>query len=280
MFQTMAASSKKTVSNDWSSGVGCLPGRKAVGPILLMAVTPAFSIVYSYVCSSHHQGNFLSFFWTILQDDRSWFQILYSIWPDPFDRETLTVLGCFMAFQVLLMKLAPGKEFVATMTPTGHRPVYKANGMVSYIVTLVTLIALDFFGIYNIARVYDKFGNILSSMNVFALVFCALLTVKGYVAPSSTDHGSNGDIVYDFYWGMELYPRILSIDVKQFTNCRFGMMAWPVSLVCFCYKNMELNGGTLQYGIAVSTLLQLVYTSKFFHWEMGYMCRYVVVLFG
>jgi hypothetical protein len=40
------------------------------------------------------------------------------------------------------------------------------------------------------------------------------LTLQGYAAPSSTDHGTSGNVVIDYYWGMELYPRIFGVDVK------------------------------------------------------------------
>lgn len=36
----------------------------------------------------------------------------------------------------------PGKAFYANPTATGHVPVYKANGMFAYVVTLITLCAL------------------------------------------------------------------------------------------------------------------------------------------
>ena len=36
----------------------------------------------------------------------------------------------------------PGKRFHANPTATGHVPVYKANGTLSYVVTLATLCAL------------------------------------------------------------------------------------------------------------------------------------------
>jgi 7-dehydrocholesterol reductase len=81
---------------------------------------------------------------------------------------------------------------------------------------------------------------------------------------------------------MELYPRILGWDVKVFTNCRSGMMFWAVAIVSFCYKNLQLhndassdNTGTfagVQYGMLASVAIQLVYITKFFYWEMGYMC--------
>ncbi|OMO65494.1 Ergosterol biosynthesis ERG4/ERG24 [Corchorus olitorius] len=69
----------------------------------------------------------------------------------------------------------------------------------------------------------------------------AYFVTLGHVAPSSTDSGSSGNIIIDFYWGMELYPRIgKNFDIKVFTNCRFGMMSWAVLAVTYCIKQVDL----------------------------------------
>lgn len=256
-------------TGDWSAGTGMLPGRDALGPIFLMLVTPPFSIVFFHVCQNLN-GDFLQFASECVAEGL--LAKLQAIWPSPWDVDVWKMIFSFMAFELFLMKAVPGKRFEATLTPKGNRPVYKANGMACYVITLGTLLVLERTGLFRPAVVYEKFGNILSSMNVFAWCFCTMLLVKGHVAPSSTDSGTNGSWIQDFYWGMELYPRILDWDLKMFTNCRSGMMFWAVGIVCFAYKNMELHDGQLQYGMAVSVALQLVYIFKFFHWEMGYMC--------
>ncbi|KAF2309209.1 hypothetical protein GH714_001181 [Hevea brasiliensis] len=93
---------------------------------------------------------------------------------------------------------------------------------------------------------------------------------KGHVAPSSTDSGSCGNIIMDFYWGMELYPRIgKNFDIKVFTNCRFGMMAWAVLALTYCIKQYDQNGKVAD-SMFVNTILMLVYVTKFFWWEAGY----------
>jgi 7-dehydrocholesterol reductase len=254
---------------DWSGGIGVLPGRDAVGPILLMTTTPCFSIVFFHVCSQM-KGDFVQFAHECR--DAGFFHKVQSVWPDPWDATVWRLIVTFMAFELLLLKALPGKRFEATLTPNGNRPVYKANGMAAYLTTLATLLLLNYTEIYRMAGIYDDFGKILSSMNVFAWAFCLMLLGKGYLAPSSTDSGTTGSLIQDFYWGMELYPRIAGWDVKMFTNCRVGMMFWAVAIVAFCAKNMELHDGQLQIGMAVSVCLQLIYISKFYHWEMGYMC--------
>jgi 7-dehydrocholesterol reductase len=177
-----------------------------------------------------------------------------------------------MAFELFLMKAVPGKTFKATPTPSGHVPVYKANGVQCYVVTIVTLFALAYFGIFNPSDVYDNFGKLLSSMNIFAIGLCTFLTFKGLYFPSTKDSGTNGNIIIDFFWGTELYPRILGWDVKQFTNCRFGMMFWQVGILCYAFKQYELLGGAISSSMIVSVVVQTVYIAKFFWWETGYFC--------
>lgn len=176
-----------------------------------------------------------------------------------------------MGFELALMRLVPGKIFKANPTPSGHVPVYIANGFQCYLITIIAVFALAYSGAFNPAEVYDYMGEILSSMNVFALVFCSFLTFKGLYFPSTKDSGTNGNLIVDFFWGTELYPRILGFDVKQFTNCRFGMMFWQVGILCYAIKQYQ-NEGFVSSSMAVSVIVQTVYIAKFFLWETGYFC--------
>ena len=47
------------------------------------------------------------------------------------------------------------------------------------------------------------------------------------------------------------------------------MTLWPLLLLCYAVKQHQLNG--LSDSMVVSVGLQLIYISKFFIWEMGYM---------
>ena len=134
------------------------------------------------------------------------------------------------------MRVVPGKEFRATVTPMGNIPIYKANGVQCYVLSIVLLFVGAELNLYQPGDIYDLMGHCLSSMNVFALIFCVGLTLKGYYFPSSSDSGSTGNSVIDFYWGTELYPRIFGWDLKQFTNCRFGMMFWALGIIAFAHK--------------------------------------------
>jgi 7-dehydrocholesterol reductase len=168
------------------------------------------------------------------------------------------------------MRLLPGKRFEGPVTPGGNVPVYKANGVAAFAVTLALFLGAAYpLHLFSLTLVYDNFGALLGALNVFSLVFCLMLYLKGRFAPSSSDHGLSNNPVFDYYWGTELYPRILGWDVKMFTNCRFGMMSWPLILLSFAAKQRELYG--LSDSMLVAVAIQLVYVGKFFWWETGYL---------
>jgi len=57
----------------------------------------------------------------------------------------------------------------------------------------------------------------------------------------------------------------------MFTNCRFGMMYWALGILCYAQKQYE-NDGYLTPAMFVCVALQLIYITKFFWWETGYLC--------
>lgn len=71
-------------------------------------------------------------------------------------------------------------------------------------------------------------------------------TFKLHVHPSA----------YQVRAGTELYPRIGShFDIKTWTNCRMGMMAWTFIAICCAFKQRQLTG-SIANSMLVSVLLQ------------------------
>ena len=175
----------------------------------------------------------------------------------------------FSIFQLALMRILPGKITLGPVTPAGNVPRYKANGLLSFVVTVVCFFLAAYAKIFDPAEIYEHYLEIIGALNLVSLIFCLCLYFKGRFKPSSNDSGVSGNFLFDYFWGSELYPRIWGWDIKQFTNCRFGMMSWPLLILCFAAKQYEMQG--LSNSMIVSVTLQLIYVAKFFHWEMGYM---------
>jgi 7-dehydrocholesterol reductase len=180
------------------------------------------------------------------------------------------LIAAFAVFELSLMKLVPGKRFLGPITPKGNIPVYKANGFATYVMTLLTFCFASFaFNLFPATIIYDHLGAIFGALNIASLMVCALLYIKGRFAPSSTDSGTTGNVLFDYYWGTELYPTVLGWNIKQFINCRFGMMSWGIILISYAAKQQELYG--LSNSMLISVGLQLLYITKFFLWETGYL---------
>lgn len=243
--------------------------KNTLGPLFLILACPPTVILFWYANTSLG-GSLQNLFQEFI--DQGFFATLYKVWSPIFfgSKKAWSILAIFAASQLLFMKILPGKTFVGPITPKGNRPIYKANGPFAYVLTLALFILGAYpLQLFSPTIIYDNFGPILGALNIFSLFFCLFLWIKGIAFPSCTDAGSTGRPLFDYYWGTELYPRILNWDIKQFTNCRFGMMSWALVILSFAAKQQELYG--LSDSMMVAVALQLIYITKFFFWETGYL---------
>lgn len=244
------------------------PTKRTLGPLFLILACPISAILMWYTLTQLH-GSISALGSLFLQ--KGFFSTCYMIWAPIFwgSSTAWKIIFSFMAFQMILMKALPGKKITGPITPKGNIPVYKDNGVLSFIVTVSTFIFLSYLGFYPLTILYDHLGEILGALNIFSLCFCLFLYFKGRFFPSSSDSGHSGNFIFDYYWGTELYPRVLGWDIKQFTNCRVGMMSWPILLISYAAKQNQLYG--LSDGMVVALFLQFLYVGKFFVWEGGYL---------
>ncbi len=240
-----------------------------LGVLLIILLTPPVAILLWYT-DTYLQGSLrelVHFF-----SERGFFTGMYAIWAPVFwgSKTAWIILGLFAAIEILLMKLLPGKVVEGPVTPRGYIPRYRNNGFTAFLVSLFLFWLLGFrLGLFRPAMIYDRFGEILGALNIFAWSFTLLLYVKGLCCPTTPDSGSTGSFLFDYYWGTDLYPHILGINVKHFANCRFGMMSWPLLLLAFVDKQHELYGAVSD-SMIVSVTLQLIYVGIFFFYESGY----------
>ena len=243
--------------------------RNIFGPLFLMSVTPVFAFLVWFI-NINCQGSVENFY--RLCSLHSFSGLIQKTWLPIFfgTPAAWCILLTFAAFQILLLKIVPGKEFFGPITPKGNIPKYKENGFSCFFITIVTfLICSCVLKIFSPTILYDHFAEMISALNLFSFLFCTFLYFKGRFFPSSSDCGLSGNPILDFYWGTELYPRIGFLDLKQFTNCRFGMMIWPVLLLSYAFKQKEIYG--LSDSMVIAVALQFIYIGKFFMWEKGYL---------
>ncbi|ARM32058.1 7-dehydrocholesterol reductase [Legionella longbeachae] len=243
--------------------------RNTLGPLFLILVCPVFVMLMWYT-NTQLEGSLLALWNLMLQNGFS--QSIYSIWQPYFWGSTIAwkIIVVFIVFELALMRLLPGKIFHGPISPKGNVPVYKDNGLFAFIVTMGTFCVSSFgFNLFSASILYDNLGALLGALNIFSLIFCAFLYLKGRFFPSSTDSGITRNFLFDYYWGTELYPQVFGWHIKKFITCRFGMMSWGLFLISYCAKQAELGG--VSNSMLISVFLQFVYLSKFYMWEKGYL---------
>jgi 7-dehydrocholesterol reductase len=101
--------------------------------------------------------------------------------------------------------------------------------------------------------IFSNMPELLGTLNVVALIFCTLLLLKGKMIPEHPeDRHPTRPLLYEFYTGLELHPRILGMDVKQLTNCRIGLMAWQLFILAFYIAGVQ------RHGFSAATLVNLL----------------------
>lgn len=243
--------------------------RRMLGPLFLMLVCPPFVMLMWYTNTTLN-GSATQLLQLITT--KGLFTTLSLAWLPHFFGSTTAwlMIASFALFELVLMKAVPGKPFAGPITPNGNIPRYKANGFAAYLITMLTFCVCTFgLNLFPATLIYDELGAIFGALNIASLIVCALLYLKGRMAPSSSDAGISGSLLFDYYWGTELYPVVLGWNVKHFINCRFGMMSWGLFLISYAAKQQTLYG--LSNSMLISVGLQLLYISKFFIWETGYL---------
>lgn len=243
---------------------------RLLAPLSLILLCPPFAMFLWYT-NVHLDGSYTELVSWI--SEIGLFEAVSTVWFPVFfgSVKAWKIIGVFALIQLVLMRILPGKKYHGPLTPMVNTPEYTDNGLLAYVISLAAFFDLSYgAGLFNAGIVYDHFGEILGALNISALLFCLFLYFKGRFWPSSSDNGTSGNPVFDYYWGTELYPRILGWDVKMFTNCRFGMIGWSLAVLSFAAAQHERDG-FLAPAIAVSAGLQAIYLFKFFLWEAGYM---------
>ncbi len=243
---------------------------KSLFSLFLMLATPTSAMLIWYTLY-HLDGSVLALvsaftdLGPIVVFERAW---LDHFWGSP---TAWTILGIYIPLQILMMKLLPGKPYQGPITPMGNVPNYKDNGLLSFGISIgLFFFASEGMGWFPAGILYEHWGELLAALNLFALLFCLGLYFKGRFAPSSTDASTSGNVIFDYYWGTELYPRIWGIDLKMLTNCRIGMTGWALAAISFAFAQRDLIGH-FDPAIVVTSALLVMYLTKFFIWEAGYM---------
>lgn len=191
---------------------------------------------------------------------------------------TLAYYGLSLALQLLL----PGTESEGIQLGTGGRHSYKFNSFSSAILILAglgigTLIDGHDFVVWTF--IWDNFIQIITANLLIATAQAVFVYVRSFSVPHpgkpNPEHrelakgGHTGNMVYDFFIGRELNPRVAIpnflpliggqvIDIKVFNEMRPGLLGWIILDLSFIAAQHR-QYGTVSDSILFITAFQALY---------------------
>ena len=114
-------------------------------------------------------------------------QFLISSLFSPGSLFSWTVVFIYLLWSFLSLKI-PAKTFLGPATPTGYVPAYSSNGVQYYLISLASYLVLVTAMPSLPLAIWHQFGQIISSLNIFSLVLCIFLLIKGGLFLVSLSH--------------------------------------------------------------------------------------------
>ncbi|XP_051264794.1 delta(14)-sterol reductase LBR isoform X2 [Dicentrarchus labrax] len=178
-----------------------------------------------------------------------------------WDAQALGFVILWVLFQVLLYILPVGKLSEGMPLRSGERLKYRTNGFFAIAVSAVAVVAAVHQGV-DLTYIHSHFLQLATASLLISVLLSIYLYVRSrYAAPEQLALGGNsGNVVYDFFKGHELNPRIKDFDLKFFCEMRPGLIGW--CLINFAMALAEMKEQSLNapsYSMILVNLFQLLY---------------------
>uniref|UniRef100_A0A8C2GWV0 Delta(14)-sterol reductase n=2 Tax=Cyprinus carpio TaxID=7962 RepID=A0A8C2GWV0_CYPCA len=166
---------------------------------------------------------------------------LQSLW----DWQVFGIVLLWLLFQAVFSLLPVGKLVEGMPLKNGKTLKYRINGFYALLLTAVA-VGVAVYQEVDLSYIHAHFLQFYTS----ALLIVTLLSVYLFVRSrwASEDElapgGNSGYIIYDFFMGRELNPRIKNFDIKFFCEMRPGLMGWV--LINFAMLQAEMKHQNLE----------------------------------
>uniref|UniRef100_A0A9R1SJZ9 Delta(14)-sterol reductase LBR n=2 Tax=Cyprinus carpio TaxID=7962 RepID=A0A9R1SJZ9_CYPCA len=166
---------------------------------------------------------------------------LESLW----DCQVFGIVLLWLLFQAVLSLLPVGKLVEGMPLKNGKTLKYRINGFYALLLTAVA-VGVAMYQEVDLSYIHAHFLQFYTS----ALLIVTLLSIYLFIRSrwASEDElapgGNSGYIIYDFFMGRELNPRIKNLDIKFFCEMRPGLMGWV--LINFVMLQAEMKHQNLE----------------------------------
>ncbi|KAL3738047.1 hypothetical protein ACJRO7_019556 [Eucalyptus globulus] len=180
---------------------------------------------------------------------------------------SVVLLGTFFAYLAAAGSILPGKVVPGAALPDGSRLRYRCNGLVSLLL-LVALLGLGAWMDFLRPTIIAERGlELLWTTFTFSTLVTLVLYAAG--CNSTSDSSSlkphlSGNLIHDLWFGIQLNPQFIGIDLKFFF-VRAGMMGWL--LINLSVLARSVQDGNLSLSMILYQLFCVLYILDYFVYE-------------
>nr|XP_019947282.1 PREDICTED: lamin-B receptor isoform X2 [Paralichthys olivaceus] len=189
-----------------------------------------------------------------------------------WDVQALGFVILWILFQALLYILPVGKVCEKSChlytqlsegmpLRSGERLKYRTNGFFAIVVSAMAVAVAVHQGV-DLTYIHSHFLQLAMASLLVSVLLSVYLYVRSHnAAPEQQALGGNsGNVVYDFFKGRELNPRIKDFDLKFFCEMRPGLIGWCLINFALALAEMKLHGlDAPSYSMILVNVFQLLY---------------------
>ncbi|EGD84195.1 hypothetical protein H112_07883 [Trichophyton rubrum D6] len=216
---------------------------------------------------------------------------------------TLYVLGYYLLSLVLQVFL-PGREPEGVVLACGSRHKYKFNSFSSALLMLLgcavgTWIYGAEFPLWTF--LWENHLQVVTANLIICVSLAVFVYLRSFTVPAPGQHnpmnrelapgGQSGNIIYDYFIGRELNPRIIlpipfvsensrTLDIKAFCEMRPGLLGWVIMNLSNIAHQYRINSGNVTSSILLITAFQAWYVFDALYMEPAILTTIDIILDG
>lgn len=224
LVQAKVPAAVKTTDLEFGGGVGVF---------LLMLLLPMAVLALLILCGQKDAS---------LQNFPLEIPPLQSLW----DWQVFGIVVLWLLFQAVLALLPVGKVVEGMPLKNRETLKYRINGFYALVLTAV-VVGVAVYQEVDLGYIHAHFLQFYTSALVIVTLLSIYLFIRSRWASDSNlaPGGNSGYIMYDFFMGRELNPRIKNFDIKFFCEMRPGLIGWV--LINFAMLLAEMKHQNLEY---------------------------------
>lgn len=236
------------------------------GALLISLLLPVLLIFFELLVNNDYAVEGATLDWA-----RIWAQVplKHELWDLCFDKKCWTAYGLWFSILAVLDVYAPGKDIPGVELRDGTRLMYRINGLsmagLLGAVLAARLFALENYFLPELAFLYDNQRKLIYTTIILSYAMSVFVYLYSFVPLRTKNgagtnerilsiNGNSGNIVYDWFIGRELNPRIGAWDIKLFCELRPGMLLLLLINLSCAHAQYHQSGKVTDSMILVNVL--------------------------